>query len=150
MTDSIVIQQIIQETVSAETQKQPDLKVPDQEMINRFENSMQDQGNISNTSSIEPSVEEVNNVSEPGTDPEQFTNPGDSILQGLEKLKNTYDNRIEKVDNMVKATNERSLTMQDAMQLQFEIMQINMTQDITTKVADKISQGTQTLFRNQG
>lgn len=39
--------------------------------------------------------------------------------------------------------------LRDLFSLQFELMQLSLQQDLTAKVADKLSQGVQTLFRNQ-
>ena len=40
--------------------------------------------------------------------------------------------------------------MRDLFQIQFQLVQLSYMGDVSAKTADKISQGTQTLFRNQG
>ena len=41
------------------------------------------------------------------------------------------------------------MSMEEMMQLQFDLMQMNLEQELTGKIADKTSQGVQTLFKNQ-
>ena len=52
---------------------------------------------------------------------------------------------LTKMENM----KDKPLSVQDTMRLQYELMQLNMQQELTTKVADKTTQGVQTLFKNQ-
>ncbi len=74
---------------------------------------------------------------------------GDANLNGIEKLKANHDVRAHRIEqSIVQAKGD--LTMEDMMKLQFEVMQLGIEQDITTKMADKTSNGVQTLFRNQG
>jgi type III secretion system YscI/HrpB-like protein len=75
---------------------------------------------------------------------------GDVILEGLSRFKSDYDVRADRVASSLEAMNEKPLDMQQAMKLQYEIMQMTLEQDLTSKIADKTSQGVQTLFRNQG
>lgn len=74
---------------------------------------------------------------------------GDAILDGLEKMKSSHDLRMENIQDRLVRTEGAELSVQDALALQFEVMQLGIEQDLTTKVADKTSQGVQTLFRNQ-
>lgn len=74
---------------------------------------------------------------------------GDAILNGIEKLKSNHDVRAERIEKAI-VDSKGELTMEDMMKLQFEVMQLGIEQDITTKMADKTSSGVQTLFRNQG
>lgn len=74
---------------------------------------------------------------------------GDAILNGIEKLKANHDVRAERIEKAI-VDSKGELTMEDMMKLQFEVMQLGIEQDITTKMADKTSSGVQTLFRNQG
>jgi hypothetical protein len=74
---------------------------------------------------------------------------GDSILNGIEKLKSNYDVRADRIEQTLINSNGE-MSMEEMMKLQFEVMQMGIEQDITTKMADKTSSGVQTLFRNQG
>lgn len=76
-------------------------------------------------------------------------NLGDRILNGVERLHQDHNARRERVEEMVTATKNTEFNFSRAMDLQMEVMQMNLVQDVTTKTADKGSQGVQTLFRNQ-
>lgn len=75
---------------------------------------------------------------------------GDVILDGLTRFKSDHDVRADRVAASLEAMKDKPLDMQQAMKLQYEIMQMTLEQDLTSKIADKTSQGVQTLFRNQG
>ncbi len=74
---------------------------------------------------------------------------GDSILNGIEKLKTNYDVRADRIEQTL-INSGGEMSMEQMMKLQFEVMQMGIEQDITTKMADKTSSGVQTMFRNQG
>lgn len=74
---------------------------------------------------------------------------GDAILEGVEKMKSSYDARVEEIQTRIVGKDGKELSVEDAMKLQFEIMQMGLEQDLTGKVADKTSQGVQTMFRPQ-
>lgn len=74
---------------------------------------------------------------------------GDAILEGIEKMKTSHDSHMDRIHTQITSTQGGEMSIQDAMKLQFEVMQMSIEQDLTTKVADKTSQGVQTLFRNQ-
>ena len=80
---------------------------------------------------------------------EQPKTIGDAILDGIQNAKETYDMHAEKVSTQLEATGDQHMSVQDAMKLQYELIQMNLQQEMTTKVADKSSQGVQTLFKNQ-
>src|SRR5262245_3701009 len=75
---------------------------------------------------------------------------GDVILEGLTRFKSGHDVRADRVAESLEAMKDKPLDMQQAMTLQYEIMQMTLEQDLTSKIADKSSQGVQSLFRNQG
>jgi hypothetical protein len=74
---------------------------------------------------------------------------GDAILNGLEKMKSTHDARSDRIEQQLISVDGENLSVQDCIKLQFEIMQMSMEQEPTGKIADKTSQGVQTLFKNQ-
>jgi hypothetical protein len=74
---------------------------------------------------------------------------GDSILNGIEKLKGNFDVRADRIEQTL-VNSGGDMSMEEMMKLQFEVMQMGIEQDITTKMADKTSSGVQTMFRNQG
>ena len=114
----------------------------------RFEQAMhpnqaqgvQDAQQVQMSQAMQPTVE---------AQPPGETTLGDAILDGLEKMKTSHDSRMEGIQDRLTKTEGAEMTVQDALALQFEVMQLGIEQDLTTKVADKTSQGVQTLFRNQ-
>ena len=74
---------------------------------------------------------------------------GDAILNGIEKLKSGHDVRLERIEQTITESGG-DMSVEQMMKLQFEVMQMGIEQDLTSKMADKSSQGVQTLFRNQG
>jgi len=75
---------------------------------------------------------------------------GDALVDGIIQVKNDYDGRFAKINASMAATNGVEISMQQALQIQYELMQVGLSQELTAKMADKVSSGTQTLFRNQG
>ncbi|MCA8998284.1 MAG: hypothetical protein KDA80_14895 [Planctomycetaceae bacterium] len=74
---------------------------------------------------------------------------GDAILQGLEQAKASHDQHMDRIAAELSVDGDQEMTVQDALRLQFEVMQLQLEQEVAAKVADKTSQGVQTLFRNQ-
>jgi type III secretion system YscI/HrpB-like protein len=74
---------------------------------------------------------------------------GDAILDGLDQMRVRHDVRMENIQDKLLSPEGGELTVQDAMALQFEVMQLGIEHELTTKVADKTSQGVQTMFHNQ-
>jgi len=71
---------------------------------------------------------------------------GNSTLQGMEKLKESREAREKKIGQLLQS---ETLSTEEAIRLQYELMQLNLQTDVTTKTTDKSSQGVQTLFKNQ-
>lgn len=82
----------------------------------------------------------------PATAPD---NLGDAILAGMQRMSETHQNQIARVEALVETPAGEPLSFQEGVRLQFELMQLGLHQSVTTKIADKSSQGIQTLFRNQ-
>jgi len=78
------------------------------------------------------------------------TSLGEALLDSLDRLKIGHDNRMKAVANSLEEMNDAPNSVSAAMKLQFELMQMSIEHDLTAKVADKTSQGVQTLFRNSG
>jgi hypothetical protein len=65
-------------------------------------------------------------------------------------VKTDYDTRFARISASLAATQGQEISMQQALQIQYELMQVGLSQELTAKMADKTSSGVQTLFRNQG
>ncbi|MEM6654265.1 MAG: hypothetical protein AAF596_00535 [Planctomycetota bacterium] len=74
---------------------------------------------------------------------------GDAILDGLEHIKTSHDAHMDRIQKQLLETGGENMTVQDAMRLNFEVMQMGIEQDLTVKMFDKGSQGFQTLVRPQ-
>jgi len=75
---------------------------------------------------------------------------GDALVDGIMSVKNDYDSRFARITESLAASKGQELTMTQALQIQYELMQVGLSQELTAKMADKTSSGVQTLFRNQG
>ncbi len=91
----------------------------------------------------------VQNAQVNGMNPGEPRSLGDAILQGLDQVRSRHDMRMENIQEKLTSPEGGELTVQDAFALQFEVMQLGIEHELTTKVADKTSQGVQTLFHNQ-
>lgn len=74
---------------------------------------------------------------------------GDALVDGLHRLEATRDSHVRQVNDLVAGLGDHPMSVADGMRLQVALLQMTLHQDITTKAADKTSQGVQTLFRNQ-
>ncbi|MDR1435941.1 MAG: hypothetical protein LBI39_01905 [Puniceicoccales bacterium] len=54
------------------------------------------------------------------------------------------------VDNIVGIVGKGDITMKELIQIQYQLTQLAYMNDVSSKTADKLGQGAQTLFRNQG
>lgn len=75
---------------------------------------------------------------------------GDALVDGIMQVKNEYDGRFRRINEMMEASKGEEISMQQALAIQYELMQVGLSQELTAKMADKTSSGVQTLFRNQG
>jgi len=75
---------------------------------------------------------------------------GDALVYGIMQVKNDYDGSFARITETLAANKGKEISMQQALQIQYELMQVGPSQELTAKLADKTSSGLQTLFRNQG
>lgn len=74
---------------------------------------------------------------------------GEAILAGLQGISRDYHVGLEKLQVHLDGFGEKPMNVTGMMQLQVDLMTLTMQQDLTAKIADRTSQGLQTLFRNQ-
>ena len=135
-----VAQQAANQASQQQATSQPtEINISDQV---RFEDAMSQNGHPEQQAqAVEAANGDVQSIEEPTL--------GDAILNGLEKMKTTHDARSARIeDQLMKATGE-DMSVQDCMKVQFEVMQMGLEQELTGKIADKTSQGVQTLFKDQ-
>jgi hypothetical protein len=74
--------------------------------------------------------------------------PGAKVVDSIQSVRDQFMRIQHNVMQLVKKRND--LSMADLMGLQYEVMQLAYLNELSSKVSDKLSQGIQTLFRNQG
>jgi len=121
--------------------------------VARFQEAMANGGQpekVSGTESMEPPVEDLQKI-DPAAQlpPSPRESLGESILNGMGKLRSSQETHAQKINELVAGAKDTPMTVQQTMELQFHLLQLNMHQDLTTKVADKGSQGVQNLMKNQ-
>ncbi|MDR0647568.1 MAG: hypothetical protein LBF43_04010 [Puniceicoccales bacterium] len=85
--------------------------------------------------------------------PTAFENraPGDEILLALQRVSDSQGANTKGIqDTLSQISSENGpITIADTLKLQKLLVDYQLTQDLISKGADKISQGAQALFRNQ-
>ena len=141
MTDPVanrIAQQAAEQAASTGAAPVQDIQPEDQQ---KFDQAME---------ATEPTeVQEVDAAESVEVNATDNKSMGDAMLEGLQNLKSSYDKTVNKIETTLIDTDSQELTVQELMKVQMELMQVGLQQDLTTKVADKTSQGIQTLFRNQ-
>ncbi|MDR2677568.1 MAG: hypothetical protein LBB26_03330 [Puniceicoccales bacterium] len=69
------------------------------------------------------------------------------MLSPLYEFRQKFDEIAGGIGSLV---NQGNISMADLFSVQFQLMQLGYMNDLSAKTADKLSQGVQTLFRNQG
>lgn len=82
-----------------------------------------------------------------GTEGVQAAGAWQKFLSPLTEFKNKFESILSDISRRVEKGN---LTTADLFQIQFQLTQLSYVNDLSSKIADKGSQGVQTLFRNQG
>jgi hypothetical protein len=80
--------------------------------------------------------------------PVQRVTPGDGVLNTVQSVRDQFMKIQNHVETLV--NKKQDFSTSDLMALQYEVMQLTYLNELSSKVADKTSQGAQTLFRNQG
>ena len=75
----------------------------------------------------------------------------DVIGQTIDLIRTSTREQVGRIQDLTVngGAGNGTMELRDLLSLQFELMKLSLQQDFTTKVADKLSQGAQTLFRNQ-
>ena len=74
---------------------------------------------------------------------------GEAIISGLQKMGQQYQAGWEQMQTHLDRFGDQPINIAGMMQVQVDLMMVTMQQDLTAKIADRTSQGLQTLFRNQ-
>lgn len=82
-----------------------------------------------------------------GTESVQAAGVWQKLLSPLSQYKDSFERILNDIGCRVSRGN---LTTADLFMIQFQLTQLTYINDLSSKIADKGSQGIQTLFRNQG
>jgi hypothetical protein len=86
----------------------------------------------------------------PATEPNAIQNVGHTILNKVSTLKNSVDNRLDRVNSKLdKFTIEGEFQLSDALELQKELYMFSIETTMMSKSGEKAGEGLKTLFRNQ-
>jgi len=146
MTDGIGSHKIAEQVVEKSTREGASNQTPDtpeSNDVNRFDQAMKPaaEGRVDGVREAQPAQVEAAGKTQ---------NVGDAILQGLEKMRGAYDAHHAKIAEVFQsAEGADGIKPAELLRLQYELMQLNLQTDVTTKATDKSSQGVQTLFKNQ-
>ena len=111
------------------------LPLPDSETISE----MQEELNTNTTTSDVPKVETVSQSS-----------PGDEILNSIQKISDFQKNSIQTLADTTKNIEKQGqLTMSGVFEIQTKLMEFQLKQELISKATGSISQGMQTLLKNQ-
>jgi hypothetical protein len=80
--------------------------------------------------------------------PIERVTPTDGVLNSVQSVRDQYMKIQNRIEALAKSGKDFSST--DLMRMQYDVMQLTYINELSSKTADKTSQGAQTLFRNQG
>lgn len=76
--------------------------------------------------------------------------PGEAILNTIQKVSDAHANAMHALQEVTKGLNDKdTMTMADAVKMQVGVMKWQLQNELTSKVAGSVSNGVQTLMRNQ-
>ena len=76
--------------------------------------------------------------------------PGEAILNTIQKVSDAHANAMHALQEVTKGLIDRdTFTMADAAKMQLGVMKWQLQNELTSKVAGSVSNGVQTLMRNQ-
>jgi type III secretion system YscI/HrpB-like protein len=75
---------------------------------------------------------------------------GDSILRGLDKMSKGFDSTVGQIAQAVNSIKPgETINAADLLKLQFQLTEVTVQQDVTSKVAGKATQSLETFLKNQ-
>jgi hypothetical protein len=79
---------------------------------------------------------------------QQSETPGKSLVDSIQSVRDCYLTIQDRINTQMVSGSK--MTSASLLEMQFLVMQLAYVNELSSKVADKTSQGLQTLFRNQG
>ena len=75
---------------------------------------------------------------------------GDEILKSVDQAHLAYERNLDRINQEVGKPGADGMSISRLAQLQFDVIKFGLAQDLTTKIADKATQGVETVLKNQG
>lgn len=73
---------------------------------------------------------------------------GDQILSNIQNVDQDYQNQVKAIDSATEAS-DVGMNPGDLLKMEYEVSQMTVEQQVTSKIGDSASQGVQQLFKNQ-
>ena len=73
---------------------------------------------------------------------------GDQILSNIQNVDQDYQNQVKAIDSATEAS-YGGMNPGDLLKMEYEVSQMTVEQEVTSKIGDSASQGVQQLFKNQ-
>ena len=83
----------------------------------------------------------------PATEPNAIDNMNKTLIKKASNLKNTVDQRIDKIKSYIKHPDD--FTLQDSLKFSWDMAMLNIETETISKVGQKSGEAVKTLFRNQ-
>ena len=75
--------------------------------------------------------------------------PGEEILSSLQKISDTHQQKTADLMESVENIRKNGMNMSDLVNMQMKLMEHQITSELISKATNSVSQGVQTLLRNQ-
>lgn len=73
---------------------------------------------------------------------------GDQILSNMQNVNQDYQNQVKAIDSATEAS-DVGMNPGDLLKMEYEVSEMTVEQQVTSKIGDSASQGVQQLFKNQ-
>ena len=73
---------------------------------------------------------------------------GDEILDNIQNVNQDYQNQVKAINSAAEAS-EGGMNPGDLLKMEYEVSEMTVEQEVTSKIGDSASQGVQQLFKNQ-
>jgi type III secretion system YscI/HrpB-like protein len=73
---------------------------------------------------------------------------GDQILSNIQNVNQDYQNQVKAIDSATEAS-DVGMNPGDLLKMEYEVSEMTVEQEVTSKIGDSASQGVQQLFKNQ-
>ncbi|MBF0442331.1 MAG: hypothetical protein HQK54_10535 [Oligoflexales bacterium] len=89
----------------------------------------------------------VNDKSSSGIQTGQETGLGDTILEGIQDIKNGYDHKLEKIDSSL--SSEKQMDIATILKIQLDMTKLMIQGELINKTASQMTNNVDTLLKSQ-